>query len=202
MIEKVSTRLLNFVGSHITIDAELADVYKYGIEISISTTLNILLTMIIAFALGEPLCGLTFLICMILIRSYCGGYHADSYFKCNCMMIILFSAAYGIGKLILYFELAEFHIMSSVLMLGFIPVYAFSPVKNKHKELSEKKAKKCRIISFVLYIAMSLIGLYLISINSLYGSIIIVTLVEVSVAILIEIYRQRRNENEAQGKGG
>lgn len=202
MIEKVSTRLLNFVGSHITIDAELADVYKYGIEISISTTLNILLTMIIAFALGEPLCGLTFLSCMILIRSYCGGYHADSYFKCNCMMIILFSAAYGIGKLILYFELAEFHIMSSVLMLGFIPVYAFSPVKNKHKELSEKKAKKCRIISFVLYIAMSLIGLYLISINSLYGSIIIVTLVEVSVAILIEIYRQRRNENEAQGKGG
>lgn len=202
MIEKVSTRLLNFVGSHITIDAELADVYKYGIEISISTALNILLTMIIAFALGEPLCGLTFLSCMILIRSYCGGYHADSYFKCNCMMIILFSVAYGIGKLILYFEIAEFHIMSSILMLGFIPVYAFSPVKNKHKELSEKKAKKCRIISFVLYIAMSLIGLYLISISSLYGSIIIVTLVEVSVAILVEIYRQRRNENEAQGNGG
>lgn len=202
MIEKVSTRLLNFVGSHITIDAKLADVYKYGIEISISTALNILLTMIIAFALGEPLCGLTFLSCMILIRSYCGGYHADSYFKCNCMMIILFSAAYGIGKLILYFEIAEFHIMSSILMLGFIPVYAFSPVKNKHKELSEKKAKKCRIISFVLYIAMSLIGLYLISISSLYGSIIIVTLVEVSVAILVEIYRQRRNENEAQGNGG
>lgn len=201
MIEKVSTRLLDFVGSHITIDAELADVYKYGIEISISTALNILLTMIIAFALGEPLCGLTFLSCMILIRSYCGGYHADSYFKCNCMMIILFSAAYGIGKLILYFEIAEFHIMSSILMLGFIPVYAFSPVKNKHKELSEKKAKKCRIISFVLYIAMSLIGLYLISINSLYGSIIIVTLMEISVMILYEIYQQRRKKNEAQGNG-
>lgn len=202
MIEKVSTRLLNFVGSHITIDDELADVYKYGIEISISTALNILLTMIIAFALGDPLCGIVFLSCMILIRSYCGGYHANTYFKCNCMMIILFSAAYGIGKLILYFEIAEFHIMSSVLMLGFIPVYAFSPVKNIHKELSEKKVKKCRIISFVLYITMSLIGLYLISINLVYGSIIIVTLVEVSVAILVEIYRQRRNENEAQGNGG
>lgn len=202
MIEKISTRLLSFVMSHITIDAELADVYKYGIEISISTALNILLTMIIAFALEEPLCGLTFLGCMILIRSYCGGYHADSYFKCNCMMIILFSAAYGIGKLILYFGITEFHIMSSVLMLCFIPIYAFSPVKNEHKEVSEKKARKCRIISFVLYIAMSLVGLYLISINSLYGSIIIVTLVEVSVAVLVEIYRQRRNDNEVQGNGG
>ena len=100
--------------------------------------------MIIAFALGDPLCGIVFLGCMILIRSYCGGYHADSYFKCNCMMIILFSVAYGIGKTLFYFEIAEFHIMSSVLMLGFITIYAFSPVKNKHKDLSEKKAKKCR----------------------------------------------------------
>lgn len=202
MIEKISTRLLEFVRENITIDDELADIYKYGIEISISTALNILLTMIIAFAMGDPLCGLTFLGCMILIRSYCGGYHADSYFKCNCLMIILFSAAYGIGKLILYWGITKFHIMSSVLMLSFIPIYAFSPVKNKHKELSEKKAKKCRIISFILYIAMSFIGLYLISINSLYGSIIIVTLVEVSVAVLVEIYRQRRNDNEAQGNGG
>lgn len=48
---------------------------------------------------------------------------------------------------------------------------------------------------------MSSIGLYLISLNSLYGSIIIVTLVEVSVAILIEIYRQRRIDNETQGNG-
>ncbi len=201
MIEKISTRLLDFVRSHVTIDAELSDVYKYGIEISISTALNILLTMIIAFALGDPLCGIVFLGCMILIRSYCGGYHADSYFNCNCMMIILFSAAYGIGRLILYFKIAEFHIMSSILMLGFIPIYAFSPVKNVHKELSKQKAKKCRIISFVLYIAMSLIGLYLILINSLYGSLIIVTLIEVSVAVLVEIFRQRRNKNEAQGNG-
>ncbi len=201
MIEKISTKLLDFVGSNMTIDSELAEIYKYGIEISISTALNILLTMIIAFALGDPLCGIVFLGCMILIRSYCGGYHADSYFKCNCMMIILFSVAYGIGKTLFYFEIAELHIMSSVLMLGFIPIYAFSPVKNKHKELSEKKAKKCRKISFVLYIAMSSIGLYLISLNSLYGSIIIVTLVEVSVAILIEIYRQRRIDNETQGNG-
>lgn len=202
MIEKISKKLVSFIGSYITIDSELADIYQYGIEISISTALNILLTMIISFALGDPLCGVVFLVCIALIRSYCGGYHADSYFKCNCMMIVLFSAAYGIGKLILYFNITDFHIMASVLMLGFIPIYAFSPVKNKHKELSEQKAKKCRIISFVLYIAMSLIGLYLISINSLYGSIIIVTLIEVSVAILVEKYRQRRNENEAQGNGG
>lgn len=191
MIEKISLKLLGFVERHLAIDDELADVYKYGIEISISTVLNILITMAIAFALGNPLCGVTFLVCMILIRSYCGGYHANSYFKCNCMMIVLFSAAYFVGKLILYFGIAEFHIMSSVLMLAFLPIYAFSPVKNEYKVLSEKKAKKCRIISFVLYIIMGLIGLYLISINSLYGSIIIVTLVEVSVAVLVEIYRQK-----------
>ena len=37
MIEKISTKLLDFVGSNMTIDSELAEIYKYGIEISMAT---------------------------------------------------------------------------------------------------------------------------------------------------------------------
>lgn len=201
MIEKISKKILLFVAAYVPMDKDTAEVYQYGIEISISTALNILITMMIAFIVGDPLCGIIFLICMVLIRSYSGGYHAESYLKCNCTMVVMFSLAFGVSKLLFYFNLAEFHIMASALMLAFIPLHAFSPVKNKHKELSKKKVKKCRIISIILYITMGIIGLYLILINSLYGSIIIATLVEVSVAVLVEIYRQRRNDNEAQGNG-
>lgn len=201
MIEKISKKILSFVAAYVPMDEDIAEVYQYGIEISISTALNVLITMMIAFIVGDPLCGIIFLICMVLIRSYSGGYHAESYLKCNCTMVVMFSLAFGISKLLVYFNLAEFHIMASALMLAFIPIYAFSPVKNKHKELSKKKAKKCKIISIILYIAMGIIGLYLILINSLYGSIMIATLVEVSVAVLVEIIRKRRNDNEAQGSG-
>lgn len=197
MIEKAALKIVDFISDYISMDDELAEVYKYGVEITISTILNMLITMIISLFLGEPLCGVIFLVCLGVIRSYCGGYHADSYFKCNCMMVILFSTAYCVSKFLVYFDVLEFWIMSSVLMISFIPLYAFSPVKNEHKTLSEKKAKKCRIISFVLYILVSMIGLLLITVAPLYGSIIIVTLVEISVMILVEIYRQRRKDNEA-----
>ena len=198
MIERVSLKLLDFVVSHTTIDDDLAEVYKYGIEISISTALNILLTIILSFVLGDVLCGLIFLICMVLIRSYCGGYHADSYFKCNLTMIILFSITYCVSRVLVCFDIARFYIMILVLTLGFIPIFAFSPVRNKHKELTEEKYTRCRVISFILYITIGMMGLFLISVCPFYGSIIIVTLTEVSVMILIEIFRQRRKKDEGE----
>lgn len=202
MIEKLSLKLLGFVRRYLSMDNELAEVYKYGIEISISTTLNVFITMIIALVLGDPLCGITFLGCIVVLRSYCGGYHADSYLKCNCLMVMLFAITYLASRAFIYFDIAKFHIMSSVLLLSFIPIYAFSPVKNTHKVLSEKKAKKCRIVSIILYITFGFGGLFLISVNSFYGSIMIVTLTEVSVMIIIEILRQRREKHEVQGNGG
>lgn len=198
MIEKISEKILSFVAKHILMDEETTEVYQYGIEISISTALNIIITMIIAFVFGSPLSGIIFLICMVLIRSYSGGYHAKSYFKCNCTMAAAFSIAFFTSKLLVHFSLTEFHLMASALMLSFIPIYAFSPVKNERKPLSVDKTKKCRIASIVLYIFTSIIGLLLTSIGSLYGSIIIVTLIEVSVMVLFEIHQQRRKCDEGQ----
>lgn len=201
MIEKISKKILSFVAAYVFMDGETAEVYQYGIEISISTALNIAITMLIAFVVGSPLSGIIFIMCMVLIRSYSGGYHAESYFKCNCTMIAAFSIAFFTSKLLVHFNLTEFDTMASALMLAFIPVCAFSPVKNEHKPLSKNKAKKCRIVSIILYIFTSLIGLFLVSIGSLYGSIIIVTLIEVSVMILFEIHQQRRKHSEAQRNG-
>lgn len=141
MIEKLSLKLLGFVRRYLSMDNELAEVYKYGIEISISTALNVFITMIITLVLGDPLCGITFLGCIVVLRSYCGGYHADSYLKCNCLMVMLFAITYLASRAFIYFDIAKFHIMSSVLLLSFIPIYAFSPVKNTHKVLSEKKQR-------------------------------------------------------------
>lgn len=200
MIEKTAVKIVDFISDYVPMDEDLTEIYKYGVEISISSALNILITMIISLILGDPLSGVVFQICFCSIRSYCGGYHADSYFKCNCTMVILFAITYSVSKVLVYFDIAEFHIMSYVLLLSFIPVYAFSPVKNKYKPLSEKKAKKCRIISFIMYIIMGLIGLVLVSFKSIYGSILIITLVEVAVLIIIEIYRQGRKNNEGQGE--
>ncbi len=196
MIEQLAQKIYVYMSRHTKFDADLADVYKYGIEITISSVLNILLVMAISLILKSPLSGISHLCCLFLLRSFCGGYHADSYLKCNSLMVIFFVISYIGGRLLVYFSLTDFQLTSAVLMLAFLPIYAFAPVKNKHKFLTERKAKKCRILSIIIYIVLSLLGLYLTFFGYLYGSIIIITLIEISGSVLFEILRQRRNGNE------
>lgn len=201
MIKQISRYIYNFMSRHIKVESELRDIYIYGIEITVSTALNVCLVMLAAVLLRSPLSGVCHLSCTIILRSFCGGYHANSYFKCNCLMIILFVISYFGGKLLVYFNLTNFKLLSIFLMLAFLPIYAFSPVKNKHKRLSESKVKRCRILSIIIYIILSLLGLYLSYFGYLYGSIIIVTLIEISGSVLVEIYLQRRHNDENTGNG-
>ncbi len=196
MIEQLAQKIYSYMSRHIKVDTELADVYKYGIEITISSALNILLVMAVSVILKSPLSGISHLCCLFLLRSFCGGYHADSYLKCNSLMVIFFVISYIGGRLLDYYSLTDFQLTAAVLMLAFLPIYAFAPVKNKHKPLTERKAKRCRILSIIIYIVLSLLGLYLTFFGYLYGSIIIITLIEISGSILFEILRQRRNGNE------
>lgn len=196
MIEKAAQRIYLYMSKHIEVDEELADVYKYGIEITISSVLNILLVMAISVILKSPLSGVCHLCCLFSLRSFCGGYHADSYFKCNSLMVFFFVLSYAAAKLLIYYNLTDIHLMSPLLMLAFLPIYAFAPVKNKHKPLTEIRAKKCRTLSIIIFIVLGLIGLYLSYFGILYGHIIIVTLIEISGSVIFEVLLKRRSSNE------
>ena len=200
MIKKLAQKIYDFMSRHIHIDAELEDVYRYGIEITISSVLNILLVMAASVLLGNPLSGLSYLVSLILLKSFCGGYHANSYFKCNSLMVIFYIISFLGAKLLAYWNLTDFRLMSILLMLAFLPIYAYAPVKNKHKPLSERKAKRCRVLSIIIYIFLSLWGLLLTSYGLLYGTIIIITLIEISAMIIVEILIQRRRNDENSGK--
>ena len=196
MIEKAAQRIYLYMSRHIEVDEELADVYKYGIEITISSALNILLVMAISVILKSPLSGVCHLCCLFSLRSFCGGYHADSYFKCNSLMVFFFALSYAASKLLIYYNLTDIHLMSPLLMLAFLPIYAFAPAKNKYKPLTESRAKTCRAFSIIIFIVLSLIGLYLSYFGILYGHIITVTLIEISGAVIFEALRKRRRSNE------
>lgn len=200
MIKKLAQKIYDFMSRHIHIDAELEDVYRYGIEITISSVLNILLVMAASVLLGNPLSGLSYLVSLILLKSFCGGYHANSYFKCNSLMVMFYIISFLGAKLLAYWNLTDFRLMSILLMLAFLPIYAYAPVKNKHKPLSERKAKRCRVLSIIIYIFLSLLGLLLTSYGLLYGTIIIITLIEISAMIIVEILMQRRRNDENSGK--
>ncbi|MEG0615207.1 MAG: accessory gene regulator B family protein [Oscillospiraceae bacterium] len=196
VIAYISDKILKFICSNSTIDDEMRDVYHYGIEITLSSILNFALIIVASLLLKDFLSGITFLLCFIPLRLYCGGYHAGTYFKCNTIFLLTYIVVHFASIFLSDFFQAHIVIAVVVLLAGFLPILFFSPVKNSHKKLSEKTAKKSRVLSIIIYILIALISLYLCGSGLIYGSILVITLTAVSVMILVEIFLQRRGYHE------
>lgn len=195
MIENISDKITIFLYRNVSLDEEMRDIYKYGIEITISSLLNIVLVLICAILTGNIINGIAYLICLIPMRSYCGGFHASTYLKCNTAMLVTFMSVIAVNYVVNRFIEYEVIILTILDILSFIPILLFAPVKNPNKELDDRKAKKCKYISILFYIGWSILGHVLIDGDYTYGSIIIITLTAISVLILLEILLRRRDKN-------
>ena len=176
MIVKLSEMLLKFVLKNIRIEKEMIDIYRYGIELLVSTLINLALITIIGILINDIACSLVFLLGFIPIRSFCGGYHAKSYLKCN----IVFSLSFVICCL-----------CSNLMIFAFTKNYLLI-IEIANKKVSSNEAKKYKKISIIIFICISGIGLITTFFGIKYGILLIVTLLLVSIMILIEIFEQRR----------
>lgn len=69
MIVKLSEMLLKFVLKNIRIEKEMIDIYRYGIELLVSTLTNLALITIIGILINDIVCSLVFLLGFIPILS-------------------------------------------------------------------------------------------------------------------------------------
>ncbi len=187
MIKRLADTLTKFICSHINAPPEMADVYRYGFEITISSILNIILVLCCGIIMGDVLASVVYLFVFILLRIFTGGYHATSYLRCNIVMIVSFLLTYALYRILIGID-TDIRILEAILLANGLPIIIFSPVKNPHKELTPKKAKKFRVISIAIYICLSALALAAILFEIQYGTLIIVTLTAVSVMILVEIF--------------
>lgn len=202
MIQRIALKLTNFIFKNATLDSELFEIYKYGVEITISTMLNIALIIAASVAVSDILSGVIFLAIFISIRSFVGGYHAKTYFMCNAIFVLTYLVVFGVNYLALIFIENDLltKLLTSLILLGLIPIIAFAPVKNPNKPLSDKQAYLCRTIGISAYILISFIALVLRFSGINYGSFIVITLTAISVMILIEIIKTRRCKRDDQGE--
>lgn len=192
MIHLISDSLTRFMCKIIKIEDDMKDVHRYGIEITISSLLNIVLIILASLILSDVILGIIFLMVFISLRSFSGGYHANTYFLCNLTFTLTFLLAYAANRAIIDCIKPNIIILLAVIdLLSFIIVAVFSPVKNKHNSISKTHAKRCRIKAIVVYLLISIISFIVYENNVKYGSFMIITLTAVAVMILIEIIKRR-----------
>lgn len=146
MINKLSSLISSKFVEHNIISKSVKDVYRYGIEITISSIIGFVITCLIGLLFRMLMQTMLFYVIFILLRSMTGGYHAKTYLKCNfifsiiTLFIVTFSkAAY------------EMQISFGILTLLFLPSIAIfiwiAPVENVNKPIKAEKRVYWKSIS-------------------------------------------------------
>lgn len=93
MIEKLVDKIISKQLEENTISTEDINIYRYGYILVYEVFVNIIVAAIIAGISGEWLLVTLFLVIYIPLRSFCGGWHADKFWKCtiysNVIIVIM-----------------------------------------------------------------------------------------------------------------
>ncbi len=130
-------------------------VYQYAYELLLGQIINILLAGIIAVLFKAPLAVVVFLVCYIPLRSFCGGYHADTNLGCSIVSVLILCANCYVYISAGKFVLTWYPVM--YFMAGYM-VMRYAPVHDHNKPLDRKETMRYQTVSRIIWTAEAVIG--------------------------------------------
>ncbi|WP_443721197.1 accessory gene regulator B family protein [Ruminococcus bicirculans (ex Wegman et al. 2014)] len=166
-MKRLVSIILNFMikNNVISKDTEEIEFYRYGIEITLSSLINIALISIIGIVTNYTFESTMFLAVFIIMRSV----------KCNLVTSISFVI------LLLIFKIIRHVSLKSIILIAIfqvVTIVLLAPIENKNKPIENRTVYK--IISTVLSVVLSAISIVLIIKGVDLGLIILLTLALVS----------------------
>lgn len=174
------------------------EIYVYGIKLIISSVVGMCVIFTIGLFTGYFTQAMIYIVTLSLIKSFAGGYHANTYLMCNVISGISFLFA-----LIMYFPLLRMSksevLITTVLVfcVTLLTIILFSPVEHPNKKIEQSDKKKYKFISIVMLcaeIAVSICFYIIFHINEFL--VILPTLIVVDIAILADVIGKGVAHNE------
>ena len=199
IIEALSRKIISYLLSSGSIEQEV-DYYMYGIEITLSSMLNILLVFVIGLVFSAFEECVVFLCAFILIRQFSGGYHASSYFKCNaalcctCILVVLLQK--------LTYDLITIPVSICISIVCIAVIIIRCPVENANKPIPKERRPFYKMLSAFIGICYACVGIMLIYFGNCFGTILLYTLCAVTILIPAADLKKRGVKNEEKGEQG
>lgn len=195
MISKCADKVTNFFVRKSIIICEEKEIYKYGFELIISTGVNLFWVLIIGFIYKEIILALVAFMIFATVRTQCGGYHANTYFKCNLFLIIVFNMIMFVAH---YFNTFYMHKLLYILLYFYIPIFlwVFSPISSLHNTIEteyEKKQIKIKVLKRTFI--WEILGLVCWGLGWKDLTALVITTFG-AVCILLALEMERRKSNE------
>lgn len=193
MITSIAQFITGYLLKNKIIESNKLDIYIYGFEILISNMLGFLIGLTLGIAFSQILECLVFLLIFVLMRTYCGGYHAETYLKCNIIFTTNIMIAMLIFKFIVNYPV-YFHFMINIICI--ISIVILAPVENEYKPITSDEKKRHKKTSIILYLIIFIISSILYFFISKYSIVIDIALISVALSMVIEVFRKGRVLNE------
>lgn len=159
------------------------DACRYGLDIFVSSVLEIISILVISVFVGNFVETLLFFLAFVPLRIYAGGYHADTKLKCYFVSI----GVYAAFTAAIYSLPQTLYITVNMLMSMFSVVIVFTaaPVVHRNKTVNEIERMYYRKFSILICMVETLIILILTAVFP--RSIYIVSLVFGQLAVTLSM---------------
>ncbi|MGN0335460.1 MAG: accessory gene regulator B family protein [Lachnospiraceae bacterium] len=160
---QITNKFLNVFLERKVIDEDMADVYRYGLEILFSSLFTTFSILVISFLLNSLGLGVLYLFLTIPLKLTAGGYHADTYKKCFLISNLTFTALIYVYKIISYYHSISVIFWLIILYCSTFYIFLKAPVQNIHQPLSpakiERNKRRTRIYLLIDCCAITLLAI-------------------------------------------
>lgn len=135
------------------------DIYLYGFRLIVSDIINFSLVLLLGTILNSTVNAIIFLLLLLFVRRYTGGFHAKTFTVCRLCMILSFPSV----LLLSHYQQMLKHQFIWILVINIFCVAVisvFAPVEHSNKPLNEKLIrcnKKKAVLSSILVSVLSLV---------------------------------------------
>lgn len=142
MITKVANVLTVFLVDRGIISWEDIPIYVYGYEALIASVVNFILVLTLGLMFHQGWQAIVFFVVFALTRIYSGGYHAQSYLKCNLVLAFVYIMTILLCKAIIYNE--SYYTIVVFVLFYLSVILKFAPVPNVRKQMDNVERARFR----------------------------------------------------------
>lgn len=175
-MEKISSKFIEYFVSNNFIKNEDKEIYKYALNIILSSIVHIATVMILGLCFNLLIESLIFYFAYIIIRKFAGGYHANTQLRCFLASVISTLLMLGLMKWVILLDniMVDFLIegigLICAIIIGFL-----SPSDTDAKPLSDKEKRFYKKVAILISFSLLMFSAVLIifEINNIAYSIVL-----------------------------
>ena len=161
-MEKALKKVVDILIENGSISQKYEEVYAYTLRSIWILGWNIIISLVIGFLMNMPIYCAVFLLTLIPLRSYAGGYHDKSLFFCYFLSYVtLIFALLWIKNTFPHQEL----ITAVGAVVSWVAIFRFAPLENENKPLETREKEIIRGKARIIVTIETVIGIMCFLVN-------------------------------------